>query len=43
MGFNKFTIKLQDALSIKLLEGSLKEGAKIIVDVDAQKSNLVFK
>jgi hypothetical protein len=43
MGFNKFTIKLKDALSIKFLEGPLKEGAKIIVDVNAQKNNLVFK
>lgn len=33
---------LQDPLSVKLLEGSLKEGDKLVVDLDADK-NLVFR
>ncbi|MFH1641216.1 MAG: AAA family ATPase, partial [Candidatus Omnitrophota bacterium] len=34
---------IQDALSLKLLQGSLKEGSKVIVDLDTNKSNLVFR
>jgi len=33
---------LQDPLSLKLLDGSLKEGAKVVVDIDESK-NIVFK
>ncbi len=33
---------IQDPLSLKLLDGSLKEGSKVIVDLDIQK-NLVFR
>ena len=33
---------IQDPLSLKLLDGSLKEGAKVTVDLDANK-NIVFR
>lgn len=40
--FNALQKYIQDPLSLKLLDGSLKEGAKVIVDLDVNKK-IVFR
>jgi ATP-dependent Clp protease ATP-binding subunit ClpA len=34
---------IESALSVKLLEGEYKEGERVIVDLNAEKTGLVFK
>jgi len=35
--------EIQDKLALKLLEGKIKEGDAVIVDLDAKKGELAFK
>jgi len=35
--------EIQDKLALKLLEGKIKEGDTVIVDLDAKKGELAFK